>query len=412
MGQAKAGPGPATGGNALPGQAMDDEIAGVVIADVGGVEDKLDAGLNAGVDEGVDDGADSEAAEAEEVELERRPWRIPPRLHGQRLDRALSELVPEFSRSYLQQLIEQGAVGLEQAPAPVVLRKSAHKVRAGDCGWIELRPTPQSQAFRPEAMALDILYEDEHLLVVNKPVGLVVHPAPGNWSGTLLNGLLWRDQGRGNAAAQLPRAGIVHRLDKDTSGLMVVARSRSAMEALARMIAARAVSRQYLALAHRAWVGPAQRDVGYAAQTGIGRDPAHRLRMAVVDLTRHPGKPARTTFTLLGNAAPTPELAHGACLLHCALHTGRTHQIRVHAASIGHPLLGDALYGGAPAAGMQRQALHAWRLAFSHPISGEALVFHAAPPDDLRAACAALGLDYNAAQEAPNPPLSRGPKDA
>ncbi|EYC51242.1 pseudouridine synthase [Hylemonella gracilis str. Niagara R] len=342
---------------------------------------------------------------ASEAELEQRPWRIPSSLHGQRLDRALSELVPEFSRSYLQQLIEAGAVSSGQEPTRLLLRKPAHKVRAGDSGVIELRPTPQSQAFKPEVMALDIVHEDAHLLVIHKPAGLVVHPAPGNWSGTLLNGLLGRDQGRGEAAAQLPRAGIVHRLDKDTSGLMVVARTRVAMEALARMIAAREVSRQYLALAHRAWAGPARRDVGGAPQEGIGRDPAHRLRMAVVDLTRHPGKPARTTFELLRNAAPTPELAQGACLLRCTLHTGRTHQIRVHAASIGHPLISDSLYGGAPAGGLQRQALHAWRLALRHPVSGEALVFHAPPPSDLRDACAALGLDYNAAQETPNSPL-------
>lgn len=343
---------------------------------------------------------EGEVGDAGEAELERRPWRIPTELHGQRLDRALSELVPEFSRSYLQQLIEAGAVSSDSQSTPVVLRKPAHKVRAGDAGVIELRPTPQSQAFKPEVMALDIVHEDAHLLVIHKPAGLVVHPAPGNWSGTLLNGLLGRDQGRGEAAAQLPRAGIVHRLDKDTSGLMVVARTRVAMDALVRMIAAREVSRQYLALAHRTWSGPALRDVGGAAHEGIGRDPANRLRMAVVDLARHPGKPARTTFECLGNAAPLPDagLAQGACLLRCTLHTGRTHQIRVHAASIGHPLIGDGLYGGAPALGLRRQALHAWRLALRHPVSGEALVFHAPPPGDLSDACASLGLDYNAAQ--------------
>jgi 23S rRNA pseudouridine1911/1915/1917 synthase len=343
-----------------------------------------------------------------EAELEQRPWRISEALHGQRLDRALSELVPEFSRSYLQQLIEAGAVSSGPESARLILRKPAHKVRAGDSGLIELRPTPQSQAFKPEAMALDIVHEDAHLLVIHKPAGLVVHPAPGNWSGTLLNGLLGRDQGRGEAAAQLPRAGIVHRLDKDTSGLMVVARTRVTMEALVRMIAAREVSRQYLALAQRAWTGPAQRDVGTAPQEGIGRDPANRLRMAVVDLTRHPGKSARTTFELLRNVAPMPDhpgLAQGACLLRCTLHTGRTHQIRVHAASVGHPLIGDGLYGGAPAVGLRRQALHAWRLALRHPVTGEAMVFHAPLPGDLRDACAALGLDYNAAQETPNSPL-------
>ena len=308
--------------------------------------------------------------------IEQRAWRIAEAQHGLRLDRALSELVPEFSRSYLQQLIETGAV----TQGDVVLRKPAHKVRAGEAGLIELRPTPQSQAFVPETMALDIVHMDEHLLVLNKPAGLVVHPAPGNWRGTLLNGLLAHD----TKAAQLPRAGIVHRLDKDTSGLMVVARTRQAMDALVHLIAAREVSRQYLALAHKSWSGPARREV----QGAIGRDPRNRLRMAVVDLAHQSGKTAHTTLDLLANAEE-------GCWLRCTLHTGRTHQIRVHAASVGHPLLADELYGGKPAVGMQRQALHAWRLAFVHPVSGQELVFTASPPADFLAALSAWGLGYN-----------------
>ncbi|MEQ1659034.1 MAG: RluA family pseudouridine synthase, partial [Hylemonella sp.] len=217
-----------------------------------------------------------------------------------------------------------------------------------------------------------------------KPAGLVVHPAPGNWRGTLLNGLLAHDA----KAAQLPRAGIVHRLDKDTSGLMVVARTRTTMDALVKLIAAREVSRQYLALAQQPWSGPVRREV----EAAIGRDPRNRLRMAVVDLLRQPGKPAKTTFELLYNAAQ-------GCWLRCTLHTGRTHQIRVHAASIGHPLLADTLYGGAPAAGMSRQALHAWRLAFTHPVSGRELVFKAALPQDMREALADWGVGYNAQQD-------------
>jgi 23S rRNA pseudouridine1911/1915/1917 synthase len=326
----------------------------------------------------VSDDFDEAVEGTSEVEL--RSWSIGVEQHGLRLDRALSELVPEFSRSYLQQLIAAGAV----TQGAEVLRKPAHKVRAGEQGQIELRPTPQSQAFLPEAMALDILHEDDHLLVLNKPAGLVVHPAPGNWRGTLLNGLLAHD----DRAAQLPRAGIVHRLDKDTSGLMVVARTRTAMDALVQMIAARDVSRQYLALAHQAWSGPARREV----EAAIGRDPRNRLRMAVVDLSRQSGKPAKTTFELLYNA-------ERGCWLRCTLHTGRTHQIRVHAAFIGHPLLADALYGGTPLAGMQRQALHAWRLAFRHPVSGQELVFKAPPPDDFRQALAAWGVGYNAQQD-------------
>jgi 23S rRNA pseudouridine1911/1915/1917 synthase len=316
-----------------------------------------------------------EAADAG-PESERRSVTVGVEQHGERIDRTLAAVVPEFSRSYLQQVIHAGDVLCNGVPVV----KPATKVRAGDRLEIELRPTPQSQAFHPEAMPITVVYEDEHLLVIDKPAGLVVHPAPGNWSGTLLNGLLARD----SRAALLPRAGIVHRLDKDTSGLMVVARSRTAMDALVQLIAAREVSRQYLALAHRPWNGPATRDV----EAPVGRDPRNRLRMAVVDTQVHSGKPARTSFALLTNTEQ-------GCWLRCALHTGRTHQIRVHLASIGHPLLGDALYGGAPAAGMERQALHAFRLAFEHPLTGEALAFEAPPPADLLAALGAWGVVYN-----------------
>jgi len=284
--------------------------------------------------------------------------------------------VPEFSRSYLQQLIDAGAVRL----GGLAVTKAALKVRAGDRGEIELRPTPQSQAFQPEAMALTVVYEDEHLRVIDKPAGLVVHPAPGNWSGTLLNGLLGLDP----RAASLPRAGIVHRLDKDTSGLMVVARSRAAMDRLVAMIAAREVSRRYLALAHRPWAGPEVRTV----EAAIGRDPRNRLRMAVVDPERHPGKAAMTTFELLANA-------EAGCWVMATLHTGRTHQIRVHMAHIGHPLVGDALYGGGPAGGLERQALHAFRLGFTHPVTGEPMAFQSALPADLQTALQGWGLRYN-----------------
>ena len=157
---------------------------------------------------------------------EQRPLEFGAEHHGMRLDRALANLVPEFSRNYLQQLIDLGAV---QVNGQVVV-KASHKVRVSDSGMIELRPTPQSQAFKAEPMALDVVYVDAHLLVINKPAGLVVHPAPGNWSGTLMNGLLAYDP----KAFDLPRAGIVHRLDKDTSGLMVVARTRGVMDALVR----------------------------------------------------------------------------------------------------------------------------------------------------------------------------------
>ena len=307
---------------------------------------------------------------------ETRQLQVPVGMHGVRLDRVLAELVPEFSRNYLSQLIGSGAVQHRGGQA----RKASVAVKSGDLIAIELRATPQSQAFKPEMMVLNTVFEDEYLRVIHKPAGLVVHPAPGNWSGTLLNGLLALD----SRAADLPRAGIVHRLDKDTSGLMVIARQRQTMDALVKLIAARQVSRQYLALAHRRWNGPDQREVDAA----IGRDARNRLRMAVVDLLRHTGKPSQTYFELLQNSEQQ-------CLVRCTLRTGRTHQIRVHLAHIGHPLVGDAVYGGTAVGGMSRQALHAFKLEFSHPVTGELVSFLAPLPDDFDQALKQLGLGYN-----------------
>ena len=324
--------------------------------------------------EPLPDDAGGSGEEADQDEL--RWLQIDAPLHGQRLDRALTACVPEFSRSYLQQRIEAGDVLLDGK----AVTKAAVKVRQGQRIGITLRATPQSRAFVPQEMPIETVYVDEHLRVVCKPAGLVVHPAPGNWQGTLLNGLLALDP----AVLDLPRAGIVHRLDKDTSGLMVVARTRTAMDALVRMIAAREVSRQYLAIGHRGWPGMPERTV----EAGIGRDPVNRLRMAVVDLTRQPGKTARTTFQCL-------DQNEQACLVRCILHTGRTHQIRVHMAHIAHPLLGDALYGGQPMAGMNRQALHAWRLALAHPFTGQPMVWTSEMPADMCQALDLLGLRYN-----------------
>ena len=185
---------------------------------------------------------------AEGPELEQRDLVIPTAMHGERLDRALAQLLPEFSRSYSQQLLAEGCVNCV-LPEARLINKPSIKVRAGEHYQVVLRPTPQSHAFKPEEMALEVVYEDADLRVLNKPAGLVVHPAPGTWSGTLLNGLLALDP----QAVMLPRAGIVHRLDKDTSGLMVVARSRKAMDALVAMIAEREVHREYLAVAYRQW---------------------------------------------------------------------------------------------------------------------------------------------------------------
>jgi len=284
--------------------------------------------------------------------------------------------VPEFSRSYLQQLLESGAVTrMGQA-----ITKSATKVKAGEAWSIELRATPQSQAFKPESIKLQVVYEDEFLRVIDKPTGMVVHPAPGNWSGTLMNGLLGLDA----SLMDLPRAGIVHRLDKDTSGLMVVARTRQAMDGLVKKIAAREVKRLYLAISNNAWVGPKQKSIDLP----IGRDPANRLRMAAVDLTKHAGKLALTHLHVLD------QNDHGA-LVRCILETGRTHQIRVHMASLKMPLVGDALYGGANNPLMPRQALHAEQLAFEHPITLKPLAFRSHLPPDFLGLLEAWSLSYN-----------------
>jgi 23S rRNA pseudouridine1911/1915/1917 synthase len=309
-------------------------------------------------------------------EHETRQFDCGSQVHGLRLDNALVQLVAEFSRSYLQQLIERGAASLNGQ----IALKASTKVKVGDGLSIKLYATPQSQAFKPQFIEFSVVYEDEYLLVINKPAGLVVHPAPGNWTGTLLNGLLYRDQ----AAHLLPRAGIVHRLDKDTSGLMVVARTRQTMDALVKKIADRSVHRQYLALAHKPWIGPKQCDVDQS----IGRDPKNRLRMAVVDLDKHAGKTAKTSFLVLQNCEQ-------GCFVQCRLHTGRTHQIRVHMAFLGHPLVSDAVYGGLPAAGLLRQGLHAERLEFDHPITGESMRFLASLPSDFSNALTAWGLRYN-----------------
>ena len=327
--------------------------------------------------DGTLDAAD-ELLEAEDAaELRRISFGVEH--HGLRLDQALALSVPALSRSYLKQLIQVGAARHDAEP----VLKASRTVHAGEVWTLEMRPTAQSLAFKPEALPLEIVHEDAHMLILNKAAGMVVHPAPGNWSGTLLNALLARDA----QAGKLPRAGIVHRLDKDTSGLMVVARTRAAMDSLTAMIAARLLRRDYLALAHRPWEGAASRRFDQA----IGRDPRNRLRMAVVDLTRHSGKSALTEVSLL-------EQAGSGCLLGCKLHTGRTHQIRVHLAHAAHPLIADALYGGAAAAGIKRQALHAWQLRLDHPISGEKLAFVAEPPEDFLQALKAWGLGYNPAR--------------
>ncbi|MBV8627646.1 MAG: RluA family pseudouridine synthase [Paraburkholderia sp.] len=344
--------------DALSGDSLDDDLGG-------------DALLPQAAPEAAREGVDEAP----------RVVQVPDELAGERLDKVLAKVFPEFSRSRLQSWIEADRVRVDGASA-----KIRQPVPLG--ATIELVPDllPEQLAFAPEPVPLEIVYEDDTLVVINKPAGLVVHPAAGNWGGTVLNGLLHR---YGAAAAGLPRAGIVHRLDKETSGLMVVARTLAAQTDLVRQLQARTVKRRYLAL-----VWGNMPDEG-TIDAPIGRDPRERTRMAVV--TGASGKPARTHFRRVDSAVWERQPVSA---IHCDLETGRTHQIRVHCAHIGHPLLGDPVYGRARGKrsvtplpdGFARQALHAWRLGLIHPQTGRAMQWRADVPDDMAALSAALGL--------------------
>ena len=309
---------------------------------------------------------------------------VPLSAAGWRFDRALAEMFPEYSRSRLTAWVKAGAVTLNGAPVP-----PRHLLRGGEQVRLEAELEAEVE-LAPEDIALDVIHQDADILVLNKPAGLVVHPGAGNAAGTLLNALLHFDP----KLAELPRGGIVHRLDKDTSGLMVVARSLPAHTALVDMLSRHEVERQYEAIVMGLLVA------GGTVDAAIGRHMGDRLRQAVRD--EEDGKHAVTHYRLR-------ERFRAHTLIQCSLETGRTHQIRVHMAHIGHSLVGDPLYGGglrlpkgatpelvAALRGFRRQALHAERLAFAHPVSGEPMDFTVPRPADLQALIEALRADAQA----------------
>jgi 23S rRNA pseudouridine1911/1915/1917 synthase len=306
---------------------------------------------------------------------------VPLTAAGRRFDQALAEMFPDYSRSRLSGWIKSGSVTLDGAQAP-----PRQLLRGGEQVLLQVELETEVSS-TPEAIALDIVHEDEHLLVLNKPAGLVVHPGAGNSAGTLLNALLHHDP----KLAELPRAGIVHRLDKETSGLMVVARTLPTYTALVDLLSRHEVERQYEAVVLGTMVA------GGTVDAAIGRSMGDRLRQSVRD--EEDGKRAVTHYRLR-------ERFRAHSLLQCQLETGRTHQIRVHMAHINHPLLGDPMYGGglklpkgaspeliAVLRGFRRQALHAERLSFVHPISGETLSFNAERPADQEQLIEALRAD-------------------
>lgn len=298
---------------------------------------------------------------------------IPGEAAGGRFDKALCAMLPEHSRSRIQHWVKTGAVRLE---GRVV--EPAQKVWGGEWVTLDIPASVDSISAQPQAIKLEVIYEDSAVLVINKPPGLVVHPGNGNWQGTLLNGLLhYAPQ-----LEQIPRAGIVHRLDKDTSGLLVVAKTLVAQTSLVRQLQSRTVTREYVALVH-----------GRVSNAGevnapIGRHRTQRTKMAVVEN----GKAAVTHFQ------PIRRLAD-CTLIRCKLETGRTHQIRVHMQQLGHPLVGDPVYGpkkrdltaAEPIRQFPRQALHAARLAFVHPVTGQTVTWEAVLPGDFLRLLEALG---------------------
>ena len=329
----------------------------------------------------------SPAHEADDSERELLEASIPLAAAGRRFDQVLAELFPDFSRSRLTEWIKSGDALLG---GRVVKPKEA--VRGGEAVALSVKMEIETDA-QAEDIPLEILYQDEDVLVVNKPAGLVVHPGAGNPRGTMVNALLHFDP----RLAELPRAGIVHRLDKDTSGLMVVARTLRAHTSLVEQLSGREVHRQYLAVVQGTMVA------GTTINAPIGRHPTDRVRMAVVK--EGLGRDAITHYRVR-------EKFRAHTLVECRLETGRTHQIRVHMAHVRHQIVGDPLYGGAfrlPKAatealaarlhGFRRQALHAEKLSFRHPVSGETVTCEAPVPEDMQGLLHDLRADTAAAKK-------------
>jgi len=305
---------------------------------------------------------------------------------GWRLDRALAVLIPTLSRERLKALINAGQVSRSASDPAMLVRDPAKKISGGDAFTVAI-PAPTIPDALAQDIALTIVFEDDHLLVVDKPAGLVVHPAAGNLDGTLVNALLHHCAGRLSGIGGVARPGIVHRIDKDTSGLLVVAKTDPAHEALSRQFAAHVVERLYTAVVDGAPSPPAGRIEG-----ALARSAANRQKMAIVAAGR--GKHAVTHYR-----SRVPLV--GATVVECQLETGRTHQIRVHMATIGHPLLGDQAYGQMRGnqrevlkeLNFKRQALHAATLGFVHPVSKEKLSFNSKLPRDIVDLIGRLSVD-------------------
>ena len=307
--------------------------------------------------------------------------RLEPAHAGWRLDRALAATVTTLSRERLKALIRSGAVEAGGKP----IRDPAIKVRGEEALRVAV-PEPEPAHNEPQDIPLTILFEDEHLLVVDKPAGLVVHPAAGNFDGTLVNALLHHCAGRLSGIGGVARPGIVHRIDKDTSGLLVVAKTDVAHESLAKQFAAHSIDRRYLAI-----VNGIPKTSGGSIDAPLARSATNRKKIAIVE--GHRGKRAVTHWRRL-------EALKDAALVECRLETGRTHQVRVHMASIGHPLIGDPVYGRSSKTHgkilkelqFHRQALHATELGFTHPVTKHRLSFTSAMPPDMQELMSALGV--------------------